>query len=643
MLALPVLAMAALASSAAVDRVDDLEEVVVHASAFRTSPLESVQPASVLSGDALQSQATASLGETLSSLPGVSSSWFGPIASRPIIRGVGGSRLHILEDGLPLGDASSLSDDHAVTLEASNATQIEVLRGPAALLYGVTAASGAVNVVTALLPENPLEPGLRVEVGGRYDSALSERSVNQRTAYATDSSITQAWLSKSLTGDVITPLGAVRNTASDTWSGSLAASRFLERDDLGIAVGRLDRTYGIPGTEAAYIGMREDRLNLRGEHRFDDEWFDRLAVRYAADRYRHTEFESAATPGTSYGNDQQALRISLERLRPSGLSTIFGLQASDENFDARGQEAFVPSSRTRTATTFGTIGFTRNSLTVEWGARLDHQQIRALEGQGQSARSDNSASVAAGVLLRASENTSWTFNVTSVERPPQATEFFAQGPHGALSRVEIGDSDLQPEQGTTVDVGWRYREGAFEAQADAFHNHYRQYIFLTPTGNNDPDTGFPIYEYRQKGATFTGAEMSFAYTTRLSSGTTLRLQTNADVVRGKTAGGEPLPAIPPARAMVSAMLRTGVWHLETEIARTFTQRRVAPTEVYTTGFTMVDVVAGRDFKVSGCALNVYLRASNLLNQTARVHASALKDFLPLPSRSVRIGFSLSLR
>lgn len=619
--------------------VDSLDEVVITAGAFRRRIADSVQPVTVLSGDALQQQGTASLGETLSGLPGIHSTWFGPVASRPIIRGMGGSRIQMLEDGLPSPDASSLSDDHAVAIEPSLAEQIEVLRGPAALLFGSTASGGVINVVTNRLPERKSDEPFKWDLAGRFDSTLGERSVDHQLRYTHDDFNLNWAFAKRRTSDVEAPEGQIKNTASDSYSGSFAGTKFFDTGSLGVAIARLASTYGPPGTDTSFIDLHEDTVNLRGIQNFDGTWFDRASIRMGFGRYEHTEFEAAGLASTRYGNDQQEARIALERIRAKGTSVVIGVQFGEQKFSARGDEAFVPTSTTRTAAAFGTAALNAGRFDLELGIRADHQSVRPDSASRLPTNDGNALSASAGVLWRATDTGSGFLNVTHTTRLPQPTELYADGVHGALNRIEIGNSTLAREIGRTVDLGWRFQNNSLEWSIASFFNRYRDYTYIDPTGETDSHSGLPIFRYRQAPVEFFGAEGSFGRTWALGDARRLRVHGSADIVRGQLRDGGDLPAIPAARVALGAHLVNDIGSIGFDVQRVFSQSRIAPNETPTPGFTLVSVDLNRDFEMPSGKLAIFVRGTNLLNETARVHSSALKDVMPLPGRGIKIGFN----
>ncbi|MGH8243921.1 MAG: TonB-dependent receptor plug domain-containing protein, partial [Steroidobacteraceae bacterium] len=288
-----------------------LGEVVVTAVAIRKSPLEVAQPTAILTGDELRRQLAGSIGETLSQELGVSSSYFGPTASRPVIRGLGGYRVQVLDDGISSLDASSLSQDHAVSLESVVSQQIEIIKGPAALLYGSGAAGGLVNIVSNRIPGERRDDPFSVAAELRGDTASDERTAALGLDGATGAFALHADYFDRETDDVQIPgfaqsralreqlidageepsdvRGHIDNTASDTRGGAAGASYVADRGLVGGAWSRYESTYGIPGEEAAFIDMEQDRFDAKAEWTTEGSALDAIRFRGAYNDYTHTE------------------------------------------------------------------------------------------------------------------------------------------------------------------------------------------------------------------------------------------------------------------------------------------------------------------------------------------------------------------
>jgi iron complex outermembrane recepter protein len=640
-----------------------LEEIIVTASPLRSHPLDTAQPVSVLAGDDLRRSVAASLGETLSQQPGVSSSYYGPVASRPIIRGLTGYRVQMLEDGLASMDASNVSDDHAVTLEPALAKQIEVLRGPAALLYGSGGAGGVVNVVSGRLPDRAPAPALQGALELRGDSALDERTgvaelgaMDGPLAWHFDGyrretgpvripgAAVSARLRAQLAAqgiDAGDARGTVANSGSDSWGAGAGATWFGEDGSLGLALGHFDTEYGLPTEETAFIRMKQDRVDLKGQLRFDGGFFTALNVRAGLGDYTHTEFEAPGVPGTLFDNRQYEVRGTLDRIIAGGARSTFGVQYSHQDFEAIGDEAFVPPAITRTAGLFVVDERDVGAWTLQAGGRLDNQKIDPTASSGRRAYDANALSLSAGAVWRFAEEQALALNLTRTQRHPQSTELYADGTHGALQRIEIGAEDLHKETGQTIDLALRRTGPRLNWNLGVFFNRYSDYIFIAPTGATDPAEDLPIYAYRQEDADLYGLEGEIGAPLGFVTQGTLRARLFGDALRGRVRhGGGPLPAIPPLRAGLGLDYDLDALHVGMQLVHNAAQTRTAAAELPTDSFLMLDIDLSYRVDLGRSQLLLFLRGSNLLDEEARVHASPLKDMIPLPGRSARLGVRL---
>lgn len=638
-----------------------LTEVVVTATALHESALEVAQPTAVLGGDELVRERAASLGEALAGTAGVSATYFGPQASRPIIRGLGGERVQVTEDGGEALDLAALSADHAVTIDPLLADRIEVLRGPATLLYGNGASGGLVNVLTRRVPEEADE-GLRGAAELRGDTALGERAAAVRLdgarhgwamhadAYARDTDDVEVpgyAFSRRVreSGDVgdediAVNRGRIVNTASELRGGALGFSRVGETGFAGLAVSRFDTRYGIPGAEAGVVlDMNQSRLD------FNSDWHDPVAgigsahLRASYNQYEHAEIEPDGEVGTRFDQDGLSLRLALDTGSLAGWRGSFGVQWRELDFAATGEEAFVPASATRNLGVFAYEERAFGPLTLELGARLERQRITS-DGAGDYASAR--ASFAAGLIRTLPDGWSTALNVTSTQRHPTSTELFAAGPHVAVQRFEIGDATLRPERAVTVDVSLRRRGERFGLGITAFHSDYADYIHASLTG--DVEDGLPVAEYLQRDAAFTGLELELELPAMAVRGGELTTRLLSDVVRARLAGGENLPQIPPARIGAEWRFARNAWSTGLSVHHFARQSRVAPEETPTPGYTMVDAdLSWRVPLATGDArreLLVFVRGGNLLDEEARRHTSPLKEFAPLPGRTLGAGVRL---
>jgi len=643
------------------------EEVVVTSTALRENPLEVAQPTAVVAGDDLRRQVAASLGETLAKELGMSSTYFGPTASRPVIRGLGGYRVQTLQDGLASLDVSGLSQDHAVTLESVVSQQIEVIKGPAALLYGSGAAGGLVNVVSNRVPMQEPDRPLDISAEVRGDTAADERTkaVNIDTkagdtragtlvvhadyfdretddvaipGFAQSAALRRSLIAAGEAPDGVR--GHIPNTASDTTGGALGAALLGSSARAGISLSRYDSTYGIPGEAAAFIDMRQDRYDAKTQWDLHGPiTLLRLSGSYS--EYTHTEFEAPHEPGTVFNQDAYDVRFTADHELGDGWRGTLGAQYSDIDFRAVGDEAFVPQSITRSAALFLFEERHFDDWTVELGARAERQSIDVATDSGLPSRDDTAISASAGTVWKFADEHALALNVTRTQRNPQAAELYANGPHIAAQRFEIGAVGLDKETALTADLSLRHTGDGVQWTLNAFYNDYDGYIYENPTGQfaaiADGAEELPVFQYAQGGAKFHGFEAEVRFPLLQQDAQHLELRLSSDYVRGKLDSGANLPQIPPLRFGAGLHYDVDRWHLGAEAFHYDAQDKLAANELPTSGFVLVDADASYRLAFGDNTVFVFLRGTNLLDEDARQHASPLKDIAPLPGRSLHLG------
>lgn len=658
------------AAAQSTSQIDELDEVVITATPLRREPFSTAQSVSVVGGDDLVAVLKGSLGETLAEQPGVSASSFGPIASRPIIRGQGGLRVQTFVDGADTFDAAALSDDHAVGIEPLLAERIEIIRGPAALLFGSAAAAGAINVITPRLSLSRPARALMGEVQARADTAANERSVvvslngqgGEHLQFNGD-------MHHSRAADLNTPQGKLQNSSGNARGASAGLGWTGDRFALALSVSELRSDYGLPaGVSAAHadggpaeagdhdpehgeahatvrLALEQRRLDIAGEWRLDG-LADLIRIRAARNDYGHAELEGEDI-GTRYAQTGSELRLSAER---EG-RWIAGMQWRELDFDAAGDEAFLPASLTKTlgAFVFGDfslIGSAAGTLVLEAGLRLERQRIEVARlasiesGTLPKDYLDDARNGSLGLLWDFTDRWGAALQLTSTERHPTATELYAFGPHLALQRFEIGDAKLGVERGLTADLALRRRDNSgWHGSVGVFVAEYDRYIAALPTGQIESD--LPVVGFAGIGARFTGTEFDWSHD-RLASLATgdLGIRIFGDYVRARDDAGQPLPQIPPRRFGAEAAVTRGPLRVGIEAIWHDSQSAVAAGETTTAGFTAVNAEVAYRPPAAGTDILWILRGVNLLDEEMRRHASPLKDVAPLAARHVSLSLQL---
>ncbi len=652
-----------------------LPSVTVSASGLQLGANDMTTPTAVLEGDELVRRREATLGETLNSEPGITSSHFGAGASRPIIRGMDGPRVRVLSDGAELHDASTISPDHAVVSEPMLATQIEVLRGPSALVYGNGAVGGVVNVLDGKVPTAIPQKGyegsaeLRANTGAREGAgAFSLTGGAGNLAVHAEGVARDA--SDYRVGKGWTPEGEatrkVPGSFNRTDTGSVGLSWVGEQGYLGAAYTRQAAKYGLPGHNHSFDGchthgshlhcgahageedghdhgaeehgdvpvvdLRSERLDVRGELRNPFAGFSALRLRAGVTDYVHDEVEDGAI-STTFKNKAYDTRIELQHEPIAGFRGLIGLQTSQRKFSAEGEEAYVQPTVTRKAGLFLLEEYRLGDWRFEGALRHDRQTAEAQTSGIE--RSHNGTSASLGAVWRFMPGYQVGTSFTRASRAPSAEELYARGLHMATSTYERGNADLRSETSQNIDVSLKKTSGDTTFGVSVFHNKINNYIYGRTLDEVD---GLQLLQYSQADATFTGIEGQVRQRLTGNLGITLF----GDTVRAKLDGGGNLPRIPAARAGLRLDANWAAWEGQVEWVHVARQSRVTAFETTTPGYGMLNLGAAYNGKLAnGSPWQLYIKGTNLTDRLAYAHTSFIKSAAPLMGRNITVGVKVA--
>lgn len=656
----------------------EIDEIVVSAAALERTVEQLAQPTTVLTGEALTRKESTSIGETVSSELGVSSSYFGPVSSRPVIRGQFGERVRVLTNSLDSLDASALSEDHAVSVNSILAESVEIVRGPATLLYGSGAAGGLVNIVDSRIAENGLDAPFGGAISLGTDSATGKEAVAGKVDFGTDTLALHLDYSQLRTDNVEIPgyaesailreleeeeggaeeeeeaFGVVENTDSETESGGAALTVVGDNSFLGFSVSSYDSLYGIPGhghhhdeeepplpgepeeeeEEDVRIDLDQTRFDLRGEYRFEND--GKVRVRFGSNEYEHVELEGEEI-GTIFETKGTDLRVELHHGQVGAFEGAFGFQYKEIDFNAVGEEAFVPPSVTEQSSLFLFEEWRVNDRwTVQGSFRSERQNI---DVDGSPNHADSAFGVSVGAIWLLSGDYSLSANYALTERNPTSTELYADGAHVAVNRVERGSVPqgaglLGKEVSSNFDLSLRGETERAEWSVSGFVNNIDDYIVLSPTAELEDE--LQVYIYEQTDAQFYGIEAEARIELFDTRSGHVHTRLFADFVRGEDKiANQDLPRIPPLRYGIALHYTVGSLEAGIEAAFHDEQDRTAPNELPTEDYTMLNAEISYAFEEPMVFL--FLRGTNLGDEDARQHTSPLKDLMPLPGRSVQLG------
>jgi iron complex outermembrane receptor protein len=619
------------------------DEIVVTAGPDAHSQSELIQATTVLDADDLARQVRGTIGETLAEQPGVSANSWGNGASRPVIRGLGGDRIRVLEGGLGSGDASTTSPDHAVSFDPELANRIEIVRGPATLLYGGSATGGVVNVIDGKIPESiPGSP-----ITGQLDLHAGSNANEQVGAASLDGGMGHfAWHVEGVkrkADDYESGEGKIGNSALDAESKGAGVSYVGNSGFLGVSYSTFDTLYGSPLEEAVKIDLSQKRADLRGELDQPFAGLKSIKVRFGKTDYEHVELEGGEV-GTRFLNDSWEGRIEGVQQTFGRLSGSFGLQLSKRDFSAIGEESFVPPTTTDSRALFTFQEISAGALRYQLGARYESQTVEASPETGRIDRDLSGLSGSVGAIWLPNDDWSLGLSLARSVKLPNAEELFSNGPHIATGAFEVGDPTLKEETNLGFDLSLRKRTGRLTGEVSLFANRFDGFIFESFTNEfTDGEEPLQIVRFVARDAEFRGAELSGIYQLYHGEPNHLDLEAGADFVRANLRGNadDPLPRIPPARYRLALHYRGSRLQAKVEGVRAARQDRVAPFETPTAGYNLLNADLSYRFLLGNTVLDVLLRGNNLTDELARNHVSFLKDVAPLTGRDVSLGLRLA--
>jgi iron complex outermembrane receptor protein len=629
---------------------------------------EVLSPTSVVGDEELDRRLQATLGQTLQAQPGVTASSIGPATSRPVIRGLSGDRIVLLEDGQRPGDMSSFSGDHAVAIEPITARTIEVVRGPMSLLYGSSALGGVVNVIRGEVPRTLPEDlhgvlsaqGNTVNAGGALSGEATTRFGN--TAFRVEGSGRTA-------GDIRTPKGSLANTDVRTLGASAGGSYIGSSGHAGLAYRFYQNDYGIPGgfigahPTGVDVSMRRHATRFDAEKHLRQSHFRTIESTAGYTHYYHAEFEPSGAIGTEFRQHmvEGDVRAKHEHKGPFSLGA-FGLRGQFRDI-ATGGSLETPPTRDFTLAAYGVEEITRGNARFQLGARYDHAHYRPLEQTtvdvgGESVpvepRTFGSFSGSVGALYEVTPGVRLGTSVSRAYRTPDFNELYSNGPHLAANAFEVGDPRLGRETGLGIDAFVRVSSERFRAEVAAFRNQLDGYIYPSSRGRAElaGQGDRPKFQYTNADAVFVGADgmVEYSFTPRLA------LNTTASSVFGRfTSPVAPIPIItptdttfepgskyppltPPVQGRVELHYDVRQFFANAGLRAAAEQKRLGDFEQRTPGYAVWILDGGVRLVRGGRLHTVTLRVDNLFNREYRDHLSRVKEIMPEPGRDVSLVY-----
>jgi iron complex outermembrane recepter protein len=606
------------------------------------------QATTQLHGRALERNLSSSVAQTLSQQPGMAVRYNGPGSAAPVIRGLTGDRILILQDGQRTGDLSGSGDDHSVTIDPLSAQRMEVVRGPAALMYGNNALGGVVNVITGE-PATEIPPRSQWQAATQAETAFPGAAASVRGAVP----VSEQWAftvrgNARRVGDVRIgqdPALGSRLENTDQWNqeASVGVAYSGGAASGGVAVRGYRFGYGIPlppeEDEEIRLAGRILAASARGEILFASPAFPSLRVSGTAQDYLDEELEDGETE-MAFGLSTRTAELVL---RQGAVGPIregaWGISGLLRQYASTGHEQLTPPADSRAFGIFSyqEIPFRENGPSLQLGARLDHYAITALDdpafGEGVS-RSFPAASGSAGINVPLSEGVSVAANVARSFRAPTVEELFSNALHVGVAAFEVGDPTLNAETATGGEALVQVQRARWTGGAAVYRNQVQNFVYFEQRGDTVIDgTRWPILASAQDAARLTGAEghLEWLVTDALAAGI------RGDIVIAQRQDGEPLPFTPAPRLASSLRWTAGPWSVGGGVNHTFAQNRVAPEdEIETPAYTLLNMDASLRLTSAGRLHSISLRGENLSNRLYRDATSRIKHFAPNPGRNLAL-------
>jgi iron complex outermembrane receptor protein len=648
---------------------DEIEEVVVLAHPLSAEGL--AQASLVIEGDALKQNASANVAETLARQPGIHNSSFGNAAGRSVIRGLAGPRVRVMEDRLETLDVSVTSADHATTVDALVADRIEVLKGPSTLVYGSGAIGGVIDVHTGRIPHTvPEKVGGGIEA--RAEDATEQASVvgelnfgagdvafhvdgfyRDADEYDIPGCVESAVLRESEGGEPCEIDGTLPGSDLETWGGAGGVSFVGDRGFVGLSVSRFESDYGLPGGHEHEEGEEEEEREEEGnpvvelqQTRYDFEaglkdpvpGFSSLNLRAVYNDYRHEEIEPSGEVATRFENEAWDVRLEMSHKQALGMEGALGLQYTDKDFSAVGEEAFIEPVETSLIAAFWVGERSFSGFDLETGLRIESVEHKTDNFRD---RDFTLFSTSLGVVIPMGDGWDLGLQGDYSQRAPIPEELYSNGAHLATRAFEVGDPNLDKEQAWNASATLTYAGEAFRLGASAYYTSFSDYIYQFFTG--DEEDGLPKLQFAQQDAAYYGIEVGAGVRVASFADGELWLTGMFDHVDAEldVGGNDNVPRLPPTRVGVGAELTWRTVTAKVDYLYVDEQGDVTDFELPTQDYEDLRIFVGTSLPMDFGTIELFVQGKNLTDDEQRYHTSFIKDFAPQPGRSIEGGIRLT--
>ncbi|HQZ96996.1 MAG TPA: TonB-dependent receptor [Pyrinomonadaceae bacterium] len=615
------------------------ENVTVTASGSEQSTFEAIESVATVDSTQLTLRASVGLGEVLESESGVSKRSGGPGASRPVIRGFDGDRVMVSSDGVSVGSLASQSGDHSEPLDTASIERIEVVKGPATLLYGSSAIGGVVNAISG--HDEGAHPGLRGFFSGIGGSNNNQAAANGGIEYGKNNWMIWGNAGKQRTGDYKAggDFGTVRNSFARNTTGGLGGGYYAKKAFFNANYSYYTNNYGVPFDPAdpEERSLRVWRGDLKFNVGYNDADWAVSGIKLTADfsNYRHQELSDDVV-GTTFRNRVNSVRGLFEQKKFGNLTGRFGFEGYSRYFSTVGDETLVDGPvKQKAFSVFGLQELKFERVTFQFGGRLETNRYNPDNNELRD-RDFTGFSGAVGAKFDLWQGGLFVANYSHGYRPPALDELYNNGPHDGSLLFEVGNQNIGPETSNGLDLSLRHQNSRFKAEANFYYYGFKDFVFLAPRGTFDAGSGLEFADYLQADSRFTGTELSLDVTANKY----VNVIAGVDYVNAQLKTGQPLPRIPPLRSRIGLDLHYKNLSVKPEFIAVARQDRIFTNETETAGYGTANITASYILPSKHSASIFSVNAYNLNNKLYYNHISFIKDISPEIGRGVRFSYTI---
>ena len=662
----------------------EIDEIIVYSNPYKKSVDKVISTVDILDQDKISSSSDLSLGSLLAKLPGLDSSGYGPSVGQPIIRGLGGFRIGVLNNGMSTGDIAYTGDDHSNGVPIHNLERIEVLKGPATLRYGPYSSSGVVNSFNKLMASGENETSLKLGYGDSADensaslftrignfafSAYYEDADNMRIPTHTESVAQLQSEGEEIPADRSQD---AENTFGENQGISFGGNFGNDRTTLSFLIAADDKTYGVPGhsdghgddhdggehgeEESVQIDSEHRTFQARLNHDLSGNLFNSIRANLSHSSFEQEEMEGSET-GIQYEQDESNFRLEVSA-NIGNWQTTFGSNYrdmdlkviseshDDEDEDEDGHDQYLPESDRSEIGLFFLSQLENENWLIELAGRYDSIEQEAFreehdedddgddDHESHGAIDHNLTNLSIGLAKKFDGGLLFGGSLSHTERAPSQVELFAGGKHVAAQREEFGDEDLNKEKSLSTEIYLRKKWGDSSLRLAIFDNDYEDFIYLQKRAGSEDE-----FDFLQQDAEISGLELSYDTSVNFSE---YKLLTSLkySLIEGKLDNGSNLPRIPPEKLMLGLSSKVGEVLYKVDFTHNSKQDDIGLNELPTDSFTQVDL--GAEWTPSSFnGLKVSALIRNATDEEIRRHTSAIKDLVPESGRDIRLSLGFS--